>query len=61
MSRSGPNIPEAQRSTVQVKLRLLPEIVGKLDLLCQGDRGRSDVMAELIEAAVKRTRRKDRK
>ncbi len=28
---SGRNIPEAQRSTVQVKLRLPPEVAEKLD------------------------------
>jgi hypothetical protein len=49
---SGPNIPEAQRSTVQVKLRLPPEVADQLDMLAANwGVTRSGAVAGLVEAA----------
>lgn len=54
---SGANIPEGQRSTVQLKLRVSPATVDALDAL-RGDSPRSEFVAAIIEAtrASKRKR-----
>ena len=47
---SGKNIPEAQRSTVQVKLRLPTEVAEDLDDLAERwGLTRSGVVAKLVE------------
>jgi hypothetical protein len=48
---SGENIPEAQRHTVQVKLRLPPEYAERLDELARKLRvTRSGAVAHLLDA-----------
>lgn len=48
--RSGPNIPEAQRHTVRVVLRLPPGAAESLESLAQAwDTTRSDAVARLVE------------
>lgn len=48
--RSGPNIPEAQRGTEQIKLRLPPDAVEDLDALAARWRmTRSGAVARLVE------------
>lgn len=52
-SRSGPNIPNAQRTTVQVLLRLPPDVAEDLDAL--RDRWgltRAGAVGRLVERAV---------
>lgn len=50
---SGVNIPEAQRGTVQVKLRLPPDVADDLDLLAQRwGVTRSGAVAMLVERAL---------
>ena len=47
---SGKNIPEAQRTTVQVKLRLPPEVAEELDeLAAKWGMTRSGAVSELLE------------
>ncbi len=53
--KSGVNIIEAQRSTVQLKLRVSAETVAQLDALCAA-RGRSEFVSLLIGRASKRKR-----
>ncbi len=53
--KSGANIPEAQRSTVQLKLRVPAATVEQLDALCNGE-PRSEFVAALIGAARKKAR-----
>ena len=49
---SGANIPEAQRGTVQVKLRLQPDVAEDLDSLAARWRmSRSDAVATLVAMA----------
>lgn len=51
-SRSGPNIPEAQRGSVKVQLRLPPEYAEELDALAARYRiTRSGVVALLLDRA----------
>lgn len=54
--RSGPNIPEAQRGTVQLKLRVPAETLAQLDALCELG-GRSHFVASLIETAARKKSR----
>lgn len=50
---SGVNIPEAQRGTVQVKLRLPPDVADDLDTLAERWHvTRSGAVAMLIERAL---------
>jgi len=50
---SGVNIPEAQRGTVQVKLRLQPDVAEDLDELAARWRvNRSDAVARLVALAM---------
>lgn len=49
-SRSGPNIPEEQRGTEQVKLRLPPAELARLDRL-RGKRQRSAYVIRLVRMA----------
>ena len=50
-SRPGPNIPEAQRRTVAVKLRLPPATAAHLDeLVDDGGYTRSETVAAIIDA-----------
>lgn len=51
--KSGINIPESQRHTVQLKLRVLPEVLEMLDAL-RGTDTRSEYIAELIARRHKR-------
>lgn len=47
---SGANIPEAQRGTVQVKLRLPPDVAEELDALAESwGLTRSGAVARLVE------------
>ncbi len=51
---SGANIPEAQRGTVQVKLRLPPDVAEALDDFAERRRvTRSSAVAILLEIADK--------
>ncbi|HEY3256261.1 MAG TPA: hypothetical protein VGJ91_20020 [Polyangiaceae bacterium] len=63
--KSGANIPESQRTTVQLKLRVSAEVVTQLDALCQlGEPDawtRSDLVSALVEAESGRVARKNRK
>lgn len=50
-----PNVPEDMRHTVQVKLRIQPEVAEKLDAGCEKTgKGRSEWISELINAAARR-------
>lgn len=50
---SGVNIPEAQRGTVQVKLRLPPDLAWELEVLSlKWKLTKSGVVAKLIEQEV---------
>lgn len=50
---SGVNIPEAQRSTVQVKLRLPPDLAWELEVLSlRWNLTKSGVVARLIETEI---------
>lgn len=62
--KSGVNIPEAQRSTVQLKLRVPKSIVDMLDALCADPAApwtRSDFVSALVDSETnRRVRRKVR-
>lgn len=52
-SRSGPNIPDAQRTTAKVTLRLSPEAAEDLDALAERWRAsKSDTVARAVEYAL---------
>lgn len=54
-TRSGPNIPEAQRHTVAVKLRLTPRQVEQLREIAHCEEmGLSELVAEWIQAEYRR-------
>lgn len=63
--KSGANIPEAQRSTVQLKLRVSAETVSQLDTLCQAGAPeawtRSDFVSALIDSETSRAARRKKK
>ena len=60
--KSGANIPESQRSTVQLKLRVEPDVVTMLDEMCRhGDADgwtRSNFVAGLIDSEYERRKRR---
>lgn len=62
--KSGVNIPESQRSTVQLKLRVPQTIVAQLEALCEADpaapRSRSDFVSALIDAETNQRKRRKR-
>jgi predicted transcriptional regulator len=50
---SGRNIPEAERGTIQVKLRLPPDVADDLDELARRwNLTRSGAVARLVESAT---------
>lgn len=53
-NRSGPNVDESQRTTVQLKLRLDPDIADSLRKLA----GKDGVSAWVAEAVKRRIRRR---
>lgn len=57
--RSGANIPDAQRSTLKLQLRVPPAAVDRLDAL-RGEQNRSEYVAALIDAAATRAARSKR-
>lgn len=62
--KSGVNIPESQRSTVQLKLRVPKSIVNMLDALCAANVNpaahwtRSDFVCALIDSETNRVARR---
>lgn len=62
--KSGANIPESQRSTVQLKLRVPESIVAQLETLCSTDPAapwsRSDFVCALIDSETNRRKRRKR-
>lgn len=59
--KSGVNIPESQRSTIAIKLRVDALTVEQLDALCGETWTRSDFVSALIDSETNRkARRKPR-
>lgn len=55
---SGPNIPESQRTTVQVKLRLDVDVAEDLDALAERwGVNRSQAVARMLEGTLEASRR----
>lgn len=48
-SRSGPNVPEAARSTVQRKVRLPPAVAERFDALARASGGASEYVRHCVE------------
>lgn len=62
--RSGVNITEAERGTVQLKLRVEESIVGQLDALVARAGGlwnRSSFVAALVDSETNRAKRRTKK
>jgi hypothetical protein len=55
--KSGANIPEWQRNTSALKLRVLPETIAQLDALCGATWTRSDFVAALVDSETSRKKR----
>lgn len=62
--KSGANIPDSQRHTLKLQLRVQPETMAQLDALCVGVAApwtRSDFVSALIDSETRRkARRKTR-
>lgn len=60
--RSGANIPDSQRHTVKLQLRVEPQIVAMLDALCWQDPAapwtRSNFVSALVDSETSRRKRR---
>lgn len=59
--KSGINIPESQRSTTQLKLRVEPVTITQLDALCGDTWTRSDFVSALIDSETGRKKRRKKR